>query len=187
LKYYCRKSFHELNYKCKQMCDKSKVHLCMNVSKDLKLLNWTYRFKSKKKGKSINENYRNGQKIWTSLIFWSKRKNMKQTCYISIWNWQCYITVGEVLKLVSTRMGGDCCTFVCHTSPTHPIPHTNRTVPKLQKVMFKSLSTSKLQACSSNNMNIFCLTMVLIWINWQVQFHYRMFNNRKGGWGINHL
>jgi hypothetical protein len=44
------------------MCGKSQIHLCINVSKDLKLLNWTYCFKSKKKGKSINENYRNGQK-----------------------------------------------------------------------------------------------------------------------------
>jgi hypothetical protein len=44
------------------MCGKSKAHLCINVSNDLKLLNWTYRFESKKKGKSINVNYRNGQK-----------------------------------------------------------------------------------------------------------------------------
>jgi hypothetical protein len=32
------------------MCGKSEIHLCINVSKDLKLLNWTYCFKSKIKG-----------------------------------------------------------------------------------------------------------------------------------------
>jgi hypothetical protein len=29
--------------------------------------------------------------------------------------------------------------------------------------------------------------MGLIQIDWQIQFHYRMLNNRKGGWGINRL
>jgi hypothetical protein len=106
---------------------------------------------------------------------------MKQTCYISIWNWQCYITIGEVVKLVSAHMGGDCCTL-CVILHRH-IPHINKTLHQVaKKSCLNHCQPPNIQACSSNNMNIFCLTMVLIQIDWQIQFHYR-----KGGWGINHL
>lgn len=43
------------------MCGKSEIHLCVNVSKDLKTIKLNILFQIQKKGKSINENYKNDQ------------------------------------------------------------------------------------------------------------------------------
>jgi hypothetical protein len=44
------------------MCGKSEIHICVNVSKHPKTTKLNILFQIQKKGKSINENYRNGKK-----------------------------------------------------------------------------------------------------------------------------
>ncbi len=81
-------------------------------------------------------------KTKTCLIFWSKLKSMKQTCWQNIKNWQCYITIDELQKLASTHMGGGCCkscvSYIINTSHTYAKPFTS-----FLNAMFRSLSTSK--------------------------------------------
>jgi hypothetical protein len=37
-------------------------------------------------------------------MFQTIGENTKQTIYKSIWNWQGYVTIGEVLKIMSSYM-----------------------------------------------------------------------------------
>ncbi len=150
MKFYCKESFCKSNYKRKQMCGKFEIHLCINVSKDLKTIKLNILFQIQRKREINQWKLQKWSRTRTSLILWSKLKNTKQTCYISIWNWQCYITIGEVLKLVFSymgeecyiticevlklvfaHMGGDCCTL-CVILHQH-IPHINRILHQVAK------------------------------------------------------